>query len=232
MAMQTPQRRADKPDRPGRPVANPDRDARELLITAATELIAERGVAATSFSTIAKRAGLTPAMVHYYFRNRERLLDAIVEERLCPFIAYVWSPVEPAGDPAETIRGVVGRLLLGIKRMPWVPSAWMREILNEGGLLRGRVLRRLPHEKVRIVAKAIRRGQSDQTLNPNLNPLLVVFSMLGLVMVHMATVSVWAEIFHRRPVSQKAMGRHITGLLLDGLRHCPGSPRKNARRKR
>ncbi len=54
--------------------------------------------------------------------------------------------------------------------MPWIPSTWMREILNEGGLLRNRVLCRLPFEKVRIVAEAIARGQSRQGLNPELDP--------------------------------------------------------------
>ena len=147
-------------DKPGRP-ASSDRDARELLITAATALIAEQGVAATSFSTIAKQAGLTPAMVHYYFRDREQLLDAIVDERLCPLIADVWGPIEAKATPEEMIRGVVTRLLHGIERAPWVPSTWMREILNEGGLLRSKVLRRLPFDKVRMVARAIRQGQSD-----------------------------------------------------------------------
>ena len=70
---------------PGRPAASLDRDARELLLTAATELFAEQGVAATDLRTIAKRAGLTPAMLHYYFKDREQLLDVVVEERLCPF---------------------------------------------------------------------------------------------------------------------------------------------------
>jgi len=226
------QRRAHKLDKPGRPVASPDRDARELLISAATELFAEHGVAATSFSTIAKRAGLTSAMVHYYFADREQLLDAVVEERLCPFIDYVWGPVRPGGDPVEIIAGVVTRLLKGIERAPWVPSTWMREILNEGGLLRGRALRRLPFDKLRIVAGAIRAGQADQTLNPNLNPLLVVFSMLGLVMLHMATVKIWAEIFHRKPLGRRAVGKHITGLLLDGLRHSPMPAPKKSKRKR
>ena len=225
------QRRAHRSDKPGRPVASPDRDARELLISAATELFAEHGVAATSFSTIAKRAGLTSAMVHYYFADREQLLDVVVEERLCPFIDYVWGPVQPGGDPVEIIAGVVTRLLKGIERAPWVPSTWMREILNEGGLLRGRALRRLPYDKVGIVATAIREGQASQTLNPELNPLLVVFSMLGLVMLHMATVGIWAEMFHRKPLSRQAVGRHITGLLLDGLRHSQEPAIRKSRRK-
>ncbi len=225
-------RRLRTPDRPGRPVSTPNRDARELLITAATELIADHGVVATSFSTIAKRAGLTPAMVHYYFRDREQLLDALVDERLFPFILYVWKPVEPNGDPAEMIRGVVWRLLRGIERAPWIPSIWMREILNEGGLLRAKVMGRLPFDKVRLVAEAIGQGQAGQILNPELNPLLTVFSSIGLVMLHMATARVWADIFRRRPLSRSALRRHITGLLLDGLRHPPSLSQKKFRKRR
>ena len=58
---------------PGRPFADPDWDTRTQLLNAAAELFAEQGVAATSFTTIARRAGLTPAMVHYHFSDREQL---------------------------------------------------------------------------------------------------------------------------------------------------------------
>ncbi len=150
----------------GRPLADPDRDTRALLLKAATELFAEQGVAATSFSTIARRAGLTPAMVHYHFDDREQLIDAVVDERLVPFITNVWDPVQPGEAPAEILRGVVQRLLEQIQQAPWVPSTWMREILNEGGLLRSRILRRLPIEKVRVVGRAIARGQASGTVNP------------------------------------------------------------------
>ncbi|MGC2109852.1 MAG: TetR/AcrR family transcriptional regulator [Candidatus Korobacteraceae bacterium] len=204
---------------PGRPAASQERNARDLLLTAAAELFSEQGVAATTFAMIAKRAGLTPAMLHYYFRDRDELLDLVVEERIARVIAHVWEPVEAGPNASDLIRGIVERLLDGIEQMPWIPSTWMREILNEGGLLRDRVLCRLPFEKVRMVAKAVARGQSRQGLNPELDPLLTVFSTLGLVMLHMATVSFWAETFHRKPLSRQAMRRHITGLLLDGLQH-------------
>ena len=64
-----------------------------------------------------------------------------------PLLAYVWGPVKEAtirrNDPGCCAR-VCWRQS---SRAPWVPSTWMREILNEGGLLRGRILRRLPYEK-------------------------------------------------------------------------------------
>lgn len=204
---------------PGRPAASQERNARDLLLTAAAELFSEQGVAATTFAMIAKRARLTPAMLHYYFKDRDELLDVVVEERIARVIAHVWEPVEAGQNASDLIRGIVERLLDGIEQMPWIPCTWMREILNEGGLLRDRVLCRLPFEKVRIVAEAVARGQTRQGLNPELDPLLTVFSTLGLVMLHMATVSFWAEAFHRKPLSRQAMRRHITGLLLDGLQH-------------
>ena len=217
-------------DRPGRPHLSRTRDARAQLLSAASGLFAERGVAATSFAAIAKRAGLTPAMVHYYFDNRDELLDAIVDERLMPFIAAVWDPVHTDQDTSTLLAGVVERLLKGVEQAPWIPSTWVREILNEGGLLRGKVLHRLPIDKLRLVARSIRQGQESHALNPELDPLLMVFSTLGLVMLHMATSKIWAEIFHRSPLSRRTLQRHITTLLLNGLCHSSPAPLSALRR--
>ena len=203
--------------RPGRPARSLDRDARDLLLVAATHLFAEHGVAATTFAMIANRASLTPAMVHYYFTDREQLLDAVVEERIAPLIASVWDPVNSSVAPAEIIRGVVERMLAGIEQMPWIPSTWMREVLNEGGLLRSRVFRHLPFNKLKLLGKSVARGQAGNAINPQLDPGLIVFSTIGLVMLHVATVKFWAEIFERKPPNIDALRRHITGLILNGL---------------
>jgi AcrR family transcriptional regulator len=215
-------------ERPGRPLANPDRDTRALLIHAATELFAEQGVAATTLTTIARRAGLTPAMVHYHFKDRDQLIDAVVNERLAPLIAYVWDPIAPEDKPGEMVSGIVERLLEQIERAPWVPSTWMREVLNEKGLLRSRVLPRLPLEKVKLLGKAIASAQAYGDANVVLEPFLVAFSVLGLVMVHMATKELWTLVFER-PLDDKTIKRHITGILLHGLAPWPKASRSAPR---
>ena len=202
----------------GRPRARDQRDARELLLNGATELFAANGVAATTLLMIAKQAGFTPAMLHYYFENRDQLLDAVVDERVMRFISHVWDPVLPEAEPLVAIPELVGRLLDIIERMPWVPPLWVREVLNEGGLLRERVQRRLPYEKVKWLGSAIAGGQANGTLNPDVDPLLAVSSTVGLVMLHAATIKPWAEQFGRGPLARQSLQRHITGLLVDGLR--------------
>jgi TetR/AcrR family transcriptional regulator len=213
--MMTRRQSAKRP--PGRPLAGPEGQTRELLLAAATRLFAEHGVAATTFARIAQRAGLTPAMVHYYFADRDSLIDAVVDERLVPLIDSVWDPVKPQDEAPAILRGIVERLLEAIDRSPWVPSTWMREVLNQDGLLRSRVLRRLPLEKVRLLAEAMMRGQKKGTAYADLDPVLVVFSTLGLVMLHSATARFFAEIFQRDVPDRKTLQRHITGVLLHGV---------------
>lgn len=208
----------------GRPVTDPERNTRTLLLDAAAELFAELGVAATTFAMIARRAHLTPAMVHYHFDTREELLDAVVDERLLAVIEYVWHPINATTPPEEALRGLVDRLIDQIAQAPWVPSIWMREVLNEGGLLRERLFRKLPFDKVRLVGEGLARGQQARSVNPAVDPLLTVFSALGLVMLHMATLNFWANTFHRPVLTKSQMKRHITGLLLSGVRTWPPQP--------
>ena len=222
---------------PGRPTSHSGLYAREKLIEAATELFAKQGVAATTFAMIAERAALTPAMLHYYFKDRDRLLDAVVEERLAPLIVGVWGPVTEGEAPAEIVQGVVERMLAGIEKMPWVPSTWMREVLNEGGLLRTRVLRYLPFEKIGAFSKSVAKAQAAGAANAEIDPGLIVFSVIGLVMMHMATIRLWAEIFGRKTPDREALRRHITGLLIHGLNpgaepESGGRVKRNARSRR
>jgi AcrR family transcriptional regulator len=217
---------------PGRPPAGAGRVARELLLNSATELFATDGVAATTFAMIAKRAGFTPAMVHYYFKDRNQLCDAVVDERLLRIVSQVWDPVQPDADAPETIRGVVERLLGCIKTMPWIPSLWIREILNEGGLLRQKVIPRVPFKGAQSLAGAIARGQADGSLNADVEPLLVVSSTLGMVMLNIAAAGIWAQALHRKPLSTQKVQRHVTALLLDGVcRKRPSRPNAVSRTK-
>ena len=52
----------------------PERPARERILQAACELIAERGIGGARIAQIARAAGVSTALVHYHFQTREVLL--------------------------------------------------------------------------------------------------------------------------------------------------------------
>src|SRR5947207_3719805 len=76
-----------------------DSQARARIIAAAEELFAARGFAGTSVRDITQKAGVTGAMLHYYFGNKEGLYQTILEYG----VAKVRSIIsQTAGSPAPT----------------------------------------------------------------------------------------------------------------------------------
>lgn len=220
----------------GRPARSADRDAREALLDAAVALFAERGVAATTAVDIAARAGVTPAMIHYYFRGRERLIDAVVEERISRFVTRVFAPpADPAAPPLATLSSLVGRIFDAARAMPWMPPIWIREIAAEGGALRERALRWPPPAAVATIgaigdalAGARRRG----AIAPGIEPRLVFVSIMGLTMFPLATREVWRRLPGAERVTADDLARHAIAMLATGLAGSRPPPSKPARRSR
>jgi AcrR family transcriptional regulator len=64
------------------------KDARpEEIITAALEVFADRGFAATKLEDIARRAGVTKGTIYLYFENKEALFKALIRQTIVPVIA-------------------------------------------------------------------------------------------------------------------------------------------------
>ncbi len=55
-------------------------DNRERLIAAGSTILAEKGIEATTVKEIARRAGVSPGLFHYYFATKDDLLLAVVYE--------------------------------------------------------------------------------------------------------------------------------------------------------
>lgn len=57
------------------------------ILQAAEELFLEKGFALTSTTAIAKKVGCNQALVHYYFRTKDRLIEAVLKEKLVLFLS-------------------------------------------------------------------------------------------------------------------------------------------------
>jgi AcrR family transcriptional regulator len=202
----------------GRRARTTDSDARGQLLNAAVELLAARGVANTTVAQIAASGGVTSAMIHYWFDTREKLLDAIVHERLAPLFQAIWNPADvDRGEPLELVQGILHRMFDVTEKNPWLPSLWLREIVNEGGLLRERALRHIPVKRIGGFMQNIARGKSRGEVNSEIEPLLLFGSILGLVMLPQATAKIWRLINPTRNLDRTALERHVTTLLMHGI---------------
>ncbi len=209
---------ADTPARrPGRPAAG-GAGQRGQLIDAATELFARQGVAGTSIKAIAVLAGVTPALVHYYFKDRDQLLDAVVDERLQPLVEQVFSPAAAdGGGAAALLTGIASRLIRVAAATPWFPGLWIREIVSVDGLLRERVLGRIALRRAGAVIGALTQARARGELSPALEPPLLIVSMIGLALLPLATTHIWQRLPGAEAIDTETLVRHVSALLAHGL---------------
>lgn len=209
---------ADAPvRRPGRPAAG-GAGQRGQLIDAATALFSRQGVAGTSIKAIATLAGVTPALVHYYFKDRDQLLDAVVDERLQPLVDSVLSPAAAdAGDAAALLTGIAARLIRTAAATPWFPGLWIREIVSVDGLLRERVLDRIALRRVGTVIGALAQARARGELSAALEPPLLIVSLIGLALLPLATTHIWQRLPGADTIDTDALVRHVSALLAHGL---------------
>lgn len=206
-----------RPRRPGRPVES-DTDLRERLLDAALARFVAEGINAASLKSIAKQAGVTPALVHYYFGNKDQLVSTVVEERLMVVAAELQGMLGGGdGKAGSLIRGFVSGLHGIVARHPWLPVIWAREILTQGGALREVMLSRIAPMIPQMLAGRFSQAQKDGALNAELDPRLLVVSLVGLTLFPLAAESIWRRLFKADDIDHALLQQHTIALLERGL---------------
>jgi AcrR family transcriptional regulator len=215
--MQKNPRKKREPRRPGRPRAE-EANQRERLLDAAVACFAADGVAATSLRGIALKAGVTPALVNYYFGSKEQLLDAFIAERLAPVVGALRESLLAAGpEPRAVLTAFVGGIHDVVERFPWWPSLWVREVLSEKGALRDTLHNIIAPQVTQLLARTLGDAQKRGALSADLDPRLLVVSLVGLTMFPLAAEHIWRRIFPAGDIDRSVLLRHTLALLDHGL---------------
>ena len=202
---------------PGRPLADAP-DQRAVALDAALACFVRQGIAATSLRDIAREAGVTPALLHYYFGDRQQLLDAVVAERVMPAFLSVRERLAQAGDDvADIVAAFVCGVTDAIARHPWWPQLWVREVLCEGGALRDLLVQRIAPDIARLLAGRFAAAQAAGRLNADLDPRLLLPTLVGLTMFPAAGAPIWRQVFDADDLGLDDVRGHALALLDRGL---------------
>ena len=115
---------APKPARP----RSPDVETEQRILEAARRVFMRRGTAGARMQEIAREAGVNQALLHYYFRTKERLSAAVFQDfasRLFPALIQVLASDAPLEDKVERI---VRLYLENLSRQPFLPGYVLSEL--------------------------------------------------------------------------------------------------------
>lgn len=207
-----------RPRPPGRPTAG-DGDRREHVLDAALACYLQRGIAATSLRDISRQAGVTPALLHYYFDAAAGLRDAVVAERVLPVFGQAQAVLLDMRDAPlrQTLEAFVDCICGLVARHPWLPSLWIREVVSEGGELRDLLTTGLMRELAAPMVARFAAEQADGRLNPGLEPRLLMVSLVGLTLLPAAGMPIWQQVVAAGDLGVDAIRTHALALLERGL---------------
>jgi TetR/AcrR family transcriptional regulator len=210
-------RKKREPRKPGRPRAD-ETNQRERLLDAAVACFAADGVAATSLRGIALKAGVTPALVNYYYGSKEQLLDAFIAERVAPAVQVLRESLLAAGDDPRALLAAFVRGIHGVvERYPWWPAIWVREVLSEKGALRDMMQKVIGPQVTQLLARSLTDAQKRGAISADLDPRLLVVSLVGLTMFPLAAEHIWRKLFPAGDIDHGVLLRHTLALVDHGL---------------
>jgi TetR/AcrR family transcriptional regulator len=205
-----------KARRPGRPPGKKaGADNREALMDIALALFARQGIARVSLNAIAKEAGVTPAMLHYYFNSREALIDKLLEERFMPLRNRISAAfVEHQADPVAAFTQMVRVLAELAEQNTWFAPLWMQEMIGEMPILRQHMQARFGEDKHHKLLATVAQWQETGKLNPELSPELLITTLISLVLVPFSRLRTDERM---KSVSPDVIVRHALAIMGQGI---------------
>ncbi|HIK29060.1 MAG: TetR/AcrR family transcriptional regulator [Oscillatoriaceae bacterium SKW80] len=104
----------------------------EQILKGAIQEFLAHGYAATSMDRVALAAGVSKATVYSYFRDKEALFSALVEQLAQKKFKVIWDTEKLAGNPKEIIRQLVTTVVTQALVEPEYLT-FMRLIIGESG---------------------------------------------------------------------------------------------------
>lgn len=106
------------------------------IIDAARDVFYLRGFDGARMHEIAEKAGINPALLHYYFRSKDRLFEAVYREALARTFPQFLSILESDLELEDKIRKFVNTYVDHLVANPYLPGFILHELSRNPNRLR------------------------------------------------------------------------------------------------
>jgi AcrR family transcriptional regulator len=203
---------------PGRPSG--DTEIRERLLEIALREFSAHGFRGVSVTAIAREAGATPAMIHYYFGNKQGLYEAVLQHALGPILVRL----EAARSDPPAAEDLLPHFIHGYMRLlaenPAVPSLIVRDVLSPGGRMRETFVKGFAGRGGTGLRDLVRRAQDLGRLRGDLDPDLAALSLLSMAVFPFVARPVAGQVleYSIEPERIDALAEHTLNLFYNGAR--------------
>lgn len=186
------------------------RATRERIMTAASELMVERGNTDFQMSEVSARCHMSKGALYYYFSDKDELVEAVFEASGDELVSAIEEAVSQAASAREALEGLFSELARRMRTRSPLVLALTVELSSMGGELFSAVSGQLSRI-VRIIGELLERGKGEGFVRQDVDTsLAAVYLCGGLVGTTVASASGVMQ-------GSEAMGLSLMELLAHGV---------------
>lgn len=154
----------------------------ERIFDAATEIFLERGMDGARMQEIADLAGINKSLLHYYYRSKDRLFDAVFEKVANRMFARFSPLLDPGLTLEEKIRFFFREHIGFLEKNPRLPSFLLNEI-NRNPERMKKIIRRF---NIGIIYETLEQQHGEEFKQFAITP-----SLIPQIMTSVAAMSIF-----------------------------------------
>ena len=163
-------------------MARPTSDLRSRILPAARARFLAQGVDGASLRGIADDAGTSIGMVYYYFKTKDDLFLAVVEEVYGELMRSLTTLLAADIAPDQRLRDLYQRIARMDEREFEVARLVLREALISSDRVR-RLAQRFEEGHIPLVVRMMAEGVADGRFDPNVSPLVLIAASASLALL-------------------------------------------------
>ena len=193
-----------------RPERSPE-GARAAILAAAERVFAQAGLAGARTEVIAAEAGVNKALLFYYFKSKERLYHAILEEHLKAFNQKALALLTRPGSARKIMLEYV-TLQFDFISARHRHASLFQQFLGAGGKSSDTLVRKYIVPRSQAVERLLKRGIHNGEFR-QLDPFHAAVSLGALVVFYFSAAPVLRLLGHSNAYSKRSLSRRKEEVL-------------------
>jgi TetR/AcrR family transcriptional regulator len=211
-------------------------ESRAAILNAAVREFAREGIAGARTDAIARAARVNKALLYYYFKDKEALYGAVLDQVFSGLTASIYAELDRDLPPREKILAYAGAHFDYIANHPLYPRIVHAELTRarEGSTVQfERIVQQYFRPLFGKIADVLRKGQARGDFR-NVDPMQFIPSMISVIVFYFSTVPVIKLMSGVDPLSPERLAQRRIAVLdfISAALFCPIPVCPPARKRR
>lgn len=192
----------------------------ELIFASAIKIFHSKGLAGARMQEIADEAGINKAMLHYYFRSKQLLFEAVFKKAFMQLAPQIHQVLNSEDSLFEKIENFADKYISFVMENRFLPTFIIQE-LNNNPEFTNQFFSQAEFPKPTHFLLQIEEGIQDETIR-NINPKQVLIDMFSLSVFPFVGAPLLQKITNLNEEEYNSMlierKKHIASMLINSIK--------------